>query len=55
MTQGLMSNDVLKLDSVLRESKLEIIQATLADLQVAHIVPLLKALFERISNRSATK
>ena len=29
MTQGLMSNDVLKLDSVLRESKLEIIQVWL--------------------------
>ncbi|RCN40058.1 NUC189 domain protein [Ancylostoma caninum] len=53
MTQGLMSNDVLKLDSVLRESRLEIIQATLVDLQVSHIVPLLKALFERISSRSA--
>ncbi|KAK6753538.1 hypothetical protein RB195_012871 [Necator americanus] len=53
MTQGLMSNDVLKLDTVLRESRLEVIQATLIDLQVSHIVPLLKALFERISNRSA--
>ncbi|KAK6026180.1 hypothetical protein OSTOST_07899 [Ostertagia ostertagi] len=54
LTQGLMSNDVIKLDSVLREVRVEIIQATLLDLQVSHVVPLLKALFERLSSRSAT-
>ncbi|KAJ1346899.1 hypothetical protein KIN20_001827 [Parelaphostrongylus tenuis] len=54
LAQGLMANDVLKLDSVLRESKVEIIQSTLLDLQVLHVVPLLKALYERISSRSAT-
>ncbi|XGW04893.1 hypothetical protein V3C99_015790 [Haemonchus contortus] len=53
LTQGLMSNDAQKLDSVLHESRLEIIQATLLDLQVSHVVPLLKALFERLSCRSA--
>ncbi|KAK5970868.1 Utp12 domain-containing protein [Trichostrongylus colubriformis] len=53
LTQGLMSNDALKLDSVLREARIEVIQATLLDLQVSHVVPLLKALYARLSNRSA--
>lgn len=53
VTQGLMSNDVLKLDSVLREARVDIIQATLLDLQISHVVPLLKALFERVNSRSA--
>ncbi|WKY12140.1 hypothetical protein Q1695_003599 [Nippostrongylus brasiliensis] len=53
ITQGLMSNDVTKLDSVLRESRVELIQATLLDIQVSQIVPLLKALFERVNTRSA--
>ncbi|KAK6044054.1 NUC189 domain protein [Cooperia oncophora] len=55
LTQGLMSNDVVKLDSVLREVRVEDhTEATLLDLQVSHVVPLLKVLFERLSSRSAT-
>lgn len=51
--QALMSSDVQKLDGILRESKINVIQATLLDLHVSHVVPLLKALFERVNNRSA--
>lgn len=54
VTQALMSNDVVKLDSILHETRVEIIQGTLLDMQVSHAIPLLKALFERVKSRSAT-
>lgn len=53
LTQGLMANDANKVDSVLTDNRLDVIQATLTDLQVMHVIPLLKAIEHRLRTRSA--
>lgn len=51
--QGLTSGDAQKIDAVLSETDVHIIAATLNDLPVTQIVPLLKQIEYRLKNRSS--
>lgn len=53
LTQGLMAHDDQKLDAVLQTTDINVVQATLSEIQVTHIVPLLKAIETRLRNRRA--
>lgn len=53
LTQGLMANDAPKVDSVLKDSNLDSIRKTLQDLNVVHVVPLLRAIEHRLRTRNA--
>ncbi|CAJ0577256.1 unnamed protein product, partial [Mesorhabditis spiculigera] len=51
LTQGLMANDREKLDAVLLKTDLSIIQSTLAELPINHVVPLLKVIEDNLRLR----
>ncbi|CAJ0936968.1 unnamed protein product, partial [Mesorhabditis belari] len=52
LTQGLMAKDRAKVDSVLSKPDISIIQATLAEMPVTNIVPLLKAIESNLLSRN---
>uniref|UniRef100_A0A1I7TYK0 Utp12 domain-containing protein n=1 Tax=Caenorhabditis tropicalis TaxID=1561998 RepID=A0A1I7TYK0_9PELO len=53
LTQGIMANDSVKIDSVIRVMNSEIIHATLRDLQPMQVLPLLKIIETRLKTRNA--
>ncbi|GMS80159.1 hypothetical protein PENTCL1PPCAC_2334, partial [Pristionchus entomophagus] len=53
LTQGLMANDASKIDTVLEKTNPNVIQATLAELPTAEVIPLLKAIEIRLRTRKA--
>ncbi|GMT10760.1 hypothetical protein PFISCL1PPCAC_2057, partial [Pristionchus fissidentatus] len=53
LTQGLMANDASKVDTVLEKTNPNVIQATLAELPTAEVIPLLKAIEIRLRTRKA--
>ncbi|CAI2355228.1 unnamed protein product [Caenorhabditis sp. 36 PRJEB53466] len=53
LTQGIMANDHVKIDSVIRNLNNEIINATLRDLQPMQVLPLLKIIESRLKTRNA--
>uniref|UniRef100_A0A8R1E1P7 Utp12 domain-containing protein n=1 Tax=Caenorhabditis japonica TaxID=281687 RepID=A0A8R1E1P7_CAEJA len=53
LTQGIMANDHVKIDSVIRNMNSEVINATLRDLQPIQVLPLLKIIESRLKTRNA--